>query len=92
MKNGNGMLLRVYTEGLDGGELAAGLVRGTGADWTLTFADMDLNLDGSATTDDIIDDLTTANYPANLYDAFRLSVSVITMDNVENSVVVYTSV
>lgn len=89
--NGNGILLRAYTYGMDGGEQAPGLVEASGV-WTLTFANMDLNLDGSATTDDIISALSTTNYPAADYSMFRLSVSIIGIDNVENSAVVYTEV
>ena len=82
--NGNGIRLRVYTLGLDQSSQAAGLAVATNT-WTLTFANMDLNEDGSATTDDKITAPTTANYDTLVYDRFRLSVAVIGIDNVENT-------
>lgn len=91
MVNGNGMLLRAYAYGQDGGAVAPGLAVASGV-WTLTFASMDLNLDGSATTTDKISALDTTNYPTTDYDSFRLSVSIIGIDNVENTAKVYEEV
>ena len=88
--NGNSVLLRVYTLGMDRSSGAPGLAVNAGTNvWTLTFANMDINLDGSATTDDHIAALSTANYPTADYDSFRLSVAIVGIDNVENTAATY---
>lgn len=77
VKNGNGVLLRVYELGSDGGKKPTALTK-SGNIYTLAFTTMDAAI--AALTN-------TANYLVADYDSFRLSVAVIGIDGVENSAV-----
>lgn len=74
VKNGNGVLLRTYTMGMDGGVQYPGL----SGSYTLTFANM-VDEDGNAAVPDL-------SAGTSVISKWKIQVSVINVDGVESSI------